>query len=123
MLTALLTITWYSCDEEKEVITDLTFDRLFAPIGIETTIINDLDFSVTWSPVYGAEKYIVELYANDNIIFDGTNRVVTDTLTTTSFNYSLDYDIEYTLRLKASAEGINDSKWNTKTFKTKPLPQ
>ncbi|MFV0468014.1 MAG: DUF4957 domain-containing protein [Dysgonomonas sp.] len=106
-----------ACDDIDPAIDSLNFDRLFAPIGVEASITNNINVNLSWKTVQGAESYIVEIY-KDSLLFDAANLVYRGETTDTKFTYTLQSDTRYSAQIKAVSSSTNESKWYNITFLT-----
>jgi hypothetical protein len=121
-LFILLSLT--ACKETiTPVVTELSFDRAFTPIGLTAVISNVTTVTINWITEKNADHYVVEIYQGTD--FSAASLVYTASIggDLTTFSYVLPAgDTQFTARLKtiSSLEGVSDSKWNYVSFKTAP---
>lgn len=106
-----------SCEDRDDIVDSLKFDRLFAPVGMKATVFKVTELNLEWTPVKGANKYVVEIY-NDSLVFERSNLVYSQEVTTNKYVRLLEADSRLTARVKAIGENIEESKWNWVFFKT-----
>ncbi|MGQ1891221.1 fibronectin type III domain-containing protein [Thermophagus sp. OGC60D27] len=115
-------IGFYGCSDDIDPeITDLELSRLFSPTNLEVRVINQTSVRLTWDAVNYAESYEVEFYENGNEDFAGTPVKTKSGLTMKDLPYlepGFRGDTEYSVRVKAVAENIADSKWVSTAFET-----
>lgn len=105
-----------SCGDAAEEITDFTLDRLLSPIDIEVKGVTVDGATVNWKATEGAAKYIVEVFADDSLVFAEDHLYETQEITGTSTELvALTYDTDYSVRV--SARDANNSNRNSKFSK------
>ncbi len=105
-----------SCSDAPEELTEASYDRLFSPTELTTSVRSRVNCVVSWNEVTNATSYVLELYQGSDA--NGT-LVSTDEVTTTSYTYEgLNGDTDYFVRVKAVGENITESKWVEATFST-----
>lgn len=113
-----------SCsDDIADEIKTLETSRLFSPTELDTRIVNQTGVRISWKAVKDAENYNIELYDNGEENYEGTPSQTINDITFDKVPYTitgLDGEKEYSVRVQAVGEGIADSKWTSKTFKTDP---
>lgn len=112
----------FSCtDDRAEELTSIDYDRLFSPIGIEAFVINRTDARLSWKPNKEVESYSLEVFADDSLTFAGTPVRQIDGVTGDQLPFyirDLDGETQYSIRIKAVASGVNESKWSGVYLKT-----
>ncbi len=109
------------CKDDLEEIKTLDTSRLFSPTDVETRIINQTSVRLSWNPVKKALSYNIEFFEGSDPNFSGTPFKVLQGITYDQIPITVpgfDGETNYTVRIKAIGEGIDDSKWITATFKT-----
>lgn len=110
-----------SCEEQDDIMTQVEYDRLFAPIGIEARVINKTDVRLSWKEAVGVTGYNIEIFADDSLTYTGTP-VRTMTIGADQNPYTveaLEGETKYSARLQAICDNANKaSKWNGVYFKT-----
>jgi hypothetical protein len=119
-LTAAIIASGCSDDIEPEI-TSLDVSRLFSPVDLEARIVNQTSVRLTWKEVDKAESYNIEVFANGNEDYSGSPvRIVTgvlyDQLPVIITGFA--GETEYSVRVQAMGEGIDDSKWTSTVFIT-----
>ena len=117
-LVALMGLS--SCkDNMMEEITDLQVDRAFSPTGLSAAVVNRTGVRLNWNAVNNAKTYTVEVF--ENAEFTGAPfRTITD-ITYLQVPYTvsgLSGDTQYSIRVKAVGEGVDDSKYVMATVRT-----
>lgn len=108
-------------DDIDPIIEELSFDRLFTPISIEARVVNKINVRLNWAAVVNAKTYTIEFYENGTLDFTGTpvrtvENVTYDQLPIVITGFSGETD--YSVRVKALGENIEESKWISTTFTT-----
>lgn len=121
-----------ACEDQSEEITDVAYDRLFAPINLEARVVNEVNVRVTWAPVEGATSYNIAIHVNNNqdvdldeknvaITQDGSAVKTISGLTAADSPYvvtGLEGETVYSAWVQAVGEGIPASKWSGILFET-----
>ncbi len=113
----LLGVSANSCTENLTEITEVTYDRLFSPVDLEVRVRSQINAEVNWEAVDNAETYVLELYMGESVA-TGTFVEEAETTDVTYTFTELDSDTDYAVQVKATATGIEDSKWVEETFET-----
>lgn len=112
----------YSCSDDIDPeLTELKVSRLFSPTNLEVRVINQTSARLTWEAVSNADSYEVEFYENGNEDFSGTPVKTKSGLTMKDLPYlepGFRGETEYSVRVKAVADDIADSKWVSASFIT-----
>lgn len=111
LLVLLLGLGITSCDDRDDEITTLELERLFTPSKLESILKKEINLVLTWRNINGAESYVVELY-NDSLVFDEANLVKKVEVTSNKFEYILEGDTRYSMRVKSLASNGKESKWS-----------
>lgn len=106
-----------SCSDPMEEITELVLGREFSPISLEVKNVKETAALLSWKKSATASKYVVELYADDNLTSPAFTQEVTDN------EIQLDglvYDTRYTAKVytKDGSNSSRDSKPATLEFRT-----
>lgn len=123
-----------ACEDQSEEITDVAYDRLFAPINLEARVVNEVNVRVTWAPVEGATSYNIAIHVNGDqdvdlnekniaITQDGSAVKTISGLTASDSPYvvtGLEGETVYSAWVQAVGEGIPASKWSGILFETDP---
>ncbi|MDR2129993.1 MAG: DUF4957 domain-containing protein [Odoribacteraceae bacterium] len=104
-------------DNIDPVVESLDFSRLMSPVGTEVRVVNRNSVRLNWSPVRGAEAYVVE-FSEDSLLFSPVARTENVTADDLPVTFTLAGETRYSVRVKAIAGGIAESKWFAATFKT-----
>ena len=105
-----------ACSDAADELTDVSYDRLFSPVELGVQVRNQVNATVTWNKVNKATGYVVELYTG-KVLGDTPLRTETVAENTIVFT-ELAGETDYFVRVKATGEGIPESKWVESTFKT-----
>ncbi len=113
-------ISFSACkDDMMDEITNLEVDRAFSPTGLTATVVNKTGVKLTWNAVNNAKTYTIEVFENAD--FSGTASKTIKDIAFTQLPYTvagLSGDTQYSIRVKAVGEGVDDSKWISATVKT-----
>jgi len=112
-----------SCSDSLDIIESLSFDKNFAPLGIEAKNVKETSANIQWNASSGATNYTIEVFADDSLTFEGTPEKVISNLTIDDSPYTitgLQFDTKYSIRIQALTEGDNSrtSSWNGIYFRT-----
>ena len=61
-----------SCSDLDDEIKSSSYDRLFSPTAVEARVQNKTNVRLGWTKVLGADSYVIELFANDSLQFEGS---------------------------------------------------
>ena len=109
-----------SCSDVADEITELVFPRNLSPVDMKARNVGEDKATLSWKASEKATSYIVEVFADDSLTFEGTPQQ-TQTVTENSSALSgLVYDTKYSARVKAvtDSDASRDSKWSTVFFRT-----
>jgi len=116
--TLLLVLAFSSCDSFNEPLLDeLGNTREFSPIGLTAKVRNQTTVELNWTTRESTEKYIVEFSADDPSFatIDKSIEVTADQL---PIQVALAGETVYSIRVKAIAPGLEESKWSVTTATT-----
>lgn len=108
-------------DKIAPEITELEFDRLLSPTGIDVRVINKTSVRLNWKAVKNATSFTVEFFTNGNLDFSGTPFMVVSDIVMEQLPITIPGfpgEASISLRVKAIGPGIDDSKWVVATFQT-----
>ena len=122
-IASILAVTFTAgcTDDLPEEITQLQVDRLFSPTDIEAMIVNQTSVRLKWNAVKHADSYIIEIFENGDLNFDGTPVVTKSDVTFSQLPITISGfggETSYSARVKAVGDDITESKWSTVTFRT-----
>ena len=69
---ALGAILMESCSDASEEMTSVNYARNFAPVGLEAKVRNNTNVELSWTVMPEADKYLIEVYENDELEFEGS---------------------------------------------------
>lgn len=117
---AVATLT--SCGDVADEITSTLFGRNFSPIDFEAKNIGEENASLSWKASSGATSYVLEVFADDSLAFEGEADYSYEIENTKMDLEQLTFDTRYSARVKAitAEDESRDSKWSELTFKTSP---
>ena len=99
-----------SCSEPDDVITSVQYDRLFSPTEVGARVRNRTAVEVSWQTRNAkVDQYTVEISTDE--AFGSIAKSVTAVASPVTIA-GLDGETDYFVRVKASAEGIPESKWS-----------
>jgi hypothetical protein len=104
-------------DDIDPVVESLDFSRLMTPVGTEIRVVNRNSVRLNWTPVRGAEEYTVE-FSEDSLQFGAIVQTETVTAERLPVTFVMSGETQYSVRVKATAADIADSKWAMAAFKT-----
>ena len=108
-----------SCSDLDDEIKSSSYDRLFSPTAVEARVQNKTNVRLGWTKVLGADSYVIELFANDSLQFEGSPVTTYNEVTDNPYTITgLDGETKYSARIKAVGEKISESKWTGVFFKT-----
>lgn len=118
---ALGAILMASCGDASEELTSVNYARNFAPVGVEAKVRNNTNVELSWTVMAEAAHYIVEVYEDDELEFDGTP-IQTLTVLPEEVPYTvtgLMGETWYSFRVKSvDANAAKESKWSTASVET-----
>lgn len=126
MAIGLSLVGMTACSDPDDAITSVEFNRLFGPTELEAKVQNTTGVKLTWFAISAAEKYDIEIYADDeDMSFSGTPLTFTSEQANGSREeYSwilpagtLEGETTYSVRVKAVGSS-KESKWAATTFET-----
>ncbi|MES2418206.1 MAG: DUF4957 domain-containing protein [Bacteroidota bacterium] len=106
-------------DDVMDEITSLKVERAFSPTDLTANVINKTDIRLSWKAVNNAKSYTIEVFENAD--FSGTPVKTVKDINFTQVPYTLTGlggDTQYSIRVKAVGESVNDSKWIATVVKT-----
>jgi len=112
-------LSFSSCKDGLDEITTLDVDRAFSPTDLAVSVVNKIDLRLNWKAVKNAKTYTIEVYTTAD--FSGAPVKSIKDITFLQVPYlvtGLSGDTQYSLRVKAVGEGVEDSKWISATAKT-----
>lgn len=105
-----LALSAASCSEPDDIITSVQYDRLFSPTDVNARVRNRTAVEVSWSTRNAkVDLYTIELSTDE--AFGSIAKSVTAIASPVTIA-GLDGETDYFVRVKASAEGIAESKWS-----------
>ncbi len=118
LFSMVLSVFTVSCSEPDDEVKTGKFDRLFSPTNVEAIIQKKTNVKFKWTAVNNAASYIIELYQNQDMTFEGTPKVYEGITDNTFTVEGLLGETTYTARIKAIGEEIDESKWSAVSFTT-----
>lgn len=116
----LCTLSMTSCSDPMDEIANLVYGRVFSPVDLDAKSVTQSSATLQWRASEGAAKYVVEVFADDNLTFEGTPVQTLEVTGNSCALSDLIYDTDYSARVMAiDAEDENrNSKWSTIYFRT-----
>lgn len=120
IMLGLLTLGLASCGDASEEITEMIFNRNLSPLDVDAKNVTETSTTLTWTPSSGATAYIVEIYANDSLSFEGSPQKTLTVESPSVYVDNLQYGTKYSARVQAITNGDDDrtSKWSGVYFLT-----
>ena len=118
LFSLVLSAFTVSCSEPDDEVTTGIFDRLFSPTNVEAVIQKKTNVKFKWTAVTNATSYTIELYENQDMTFEGTPKTYEGITDNTYTVEGLLGETQYTARIRALSEEINESKWSAVSFMT-----
>jgi len=119
-----LVMIFTGCSDPDDEVLSIDYDRLFSPTELKVQIANRTNILAMWNSVKNADSYVIEVFDNGDLNFDGTpTMTLTDIVTngTLSNPYTilgLEGETAYSLRIKAVGSSTSDSKWTSASITT-----
>lgn len=120
VILGLVSLGLASCSDVDDEITSLKFSRNLSPIEFEAKNVSETTANLQWKYVEGATSYVIEVYADDSLAFNGNpEKTITTANNTTSLSGLL-FDTKYSARVQAKTDSDDsrDSKWTSVFFRT-----
>ena len=118
LFSLVLSAFTVSCSEPDDEVTTGIFDRLFSPTNVEAVIQKKTNVKFKWTAVANATSYTIELYENQDMTFEGTPKTYEGITDNTYTVEGLLGETQYTARIRALSEEINESKLSAVSFMT-----
>jgi len=119
LLGISIVIALTGCSDPDDEILSTDYDRLFSPTEFEARVISRTNILLQWNAVRGAESYIIEVFANGDLNFDGTPVRTLNDITGNNYTITgLDGETAYSIRMQAVSTEANSSKWVSSTVTT-----
>ena len=109
-------VTFTACEDIEDV-KELNLNSLLSPTHLTARVREKVNIEISWDAMDKAESYVIEVFKEDPT-FAGTPVLTFETATTTYTVTGLEGETSYSIRVKAVAEGIGDSKWVSITRST-----
>ncbi len=117
IVAILMILSVSSCTKEDELITELSVEREFAPIGLTSIIRNQTIVELTWTTEETVDYYVVDFSTDE--AFTAIVQTVNVNASQLPIQVPLAGETFYYIRVKAvSARGLDDSKYATTTAQT-----
>nr|WP_321452510.1 DUF5123 domain-containing protein [uncultured Carboxylicivirga sp.] len=124
-LLLMMIAALFACEDDiPSLVTEIDYDRVFSPSGIEARVTNDVDVRLTWNEQKDIKSYTVEFYTDSveylpENLFTTVEGITPDQL---PFEFEgLPADTIVSARIKGiSSIGVEDSKWSGIAFQTYP---
>lgn len=119
-MLGLGTLALTSCSDPMDELTDIVYGRVFSPVDFEARNATQNSVNLQWVASEGASKYVIEIFADDNLTFEGTPVHTFETTATSCHVEGLMYDTDYSVRVMAvdAEDESRNSKWSTAYFRT-----
>ena len=119
-LLALVMVAVTSCSDAPDEITSYLLNRNFSPVDFDVNSVSTTAARLQWTPVDRADKYVVELFADDSLTFAGSPAKVVETESSSIEVTGLVYDTKYSARVQAitTSDPSRTSKYSEVFFRT-----
>ena len=109
-----------ACSDVADEITSLALGRNLSPTDFESRNVSETTANLRWTATEGATSYIVEVFADDSLTFEGTPEQTLVAETNSIALSNLNYDTKYSARVMAVTENEENrsSKWTELFFRT-----
>lgn len=110
-----------SCKDELKEIKTLQTTAVFSPTDLDISIVNITQAKLKWNQIGAADTYTLEFFDNADLNFEGEPYKVIEGIKFSELPYTaegFEGNTTYSVRLKAVADGLEDSRYVSKTFKT-----
>ena len=128
LIGAFLSVGFYSCDDINDWSVDESYDRLFSPIDLQSSV-DGTQVTLSFKKTYQADLVYTLEVSQDSLLF---NQIVYGPIQITptakqNDNSTLEYRIEggtlkpkrqYSARIKITRAGSDESKWTSVAFST-----
>lgn len=108
-----------ACDDDREELLSVEYDRLFAPTGLEFRV-NQVDVTASWGCLSSSEatSYVAQIFINDaTMACEGEPTAEYTSATTSLLMEGLEGATTYSFRIKAVGE-TKESNWAVSSFRT-----
>lgn len=108
-----------ACDDDREELTSVEYDRLFAPTSLEFRV-NQVNVTASWACLSSAEatSYVAQIFINDaSMACEGTPTHEYTSSTRSVLMEGLEGATTYSFRIKAVGES-KESNWTVGSFQT-----
>lgn len=109
-----------SCSDAPDEITSYQLSRNFSPVDFQAKGVSTTSARLQWTPVDHADKYLVEIFADDSLTFAGSPTKTLEAETNSIEVTGLLYDTDYSARVQAitSSDASRNSKFSEVYFRT-----
>lgn len=119
LMVACATITFVGCEDAPEPIEEMTFDRVFSPLGLQAFVRNNVTIELNWTPSDETDTYVVEFSESadfSDIVYSA--EISEDEI---PYRHTLAGETLYFARVKSvSTDDKDDSKWAVVSIQTLP---
>jgi hypothetical protein len=107
-----------ACEDKVDpLVEELQLTRTLAPIDLTARIRNETTIELDWATRSDADHYVVE-FSEDNLEFNTIIHTATVTAEELPYQHTFAGETQYSARVKAVGEGLEESKWTTVTIMT-----
>lgn len=117
LMASALVCGFTACDDRDDEVTEAVYSRVFSPAGVKVAIRNNVNAEITWTENVAADKYVIEVCADESYSQKVKTVEVTGLSTTIK---GLEGETTYYARISAQKDGVAASKWQAFTIETEP---
>ena len=114
-----LCLTYVGCGDIDPLVEDLELSRALTPSQLVARIRNLTTIELDWETRAGVSHYVVE-FSEDNLEFNTIIHTEQVTASQLPYQHIFAGETQYSARVKAVSDGLEDSKWATVTITTAP---
>lgn len=112
-----------SCGDAMDEIESVVFNRNFSPVNFDAKNVTKESANLQWTPSAGATSYVLEIFQDDSLTFEGEPALRFAGLTNEDIPYEVSglvYDTKYSARVMALDENdeSRNSTWSEVYFRT-----
>jgi hypothetical protein len=120
IVACLLAFGFTGCkDNIDPLVEELSLNRALTPTGLTARIRTLTTIELTWNTRADVSHYVVE-FSEDNLAFNTIIHTAEVTANQLPYQHTFAGETQYSARVKAVGEGVEDSNWTAVTITTAP---